>query len=662
MFSTKKQSDVFLNKLFANADKKEIKFKFSPNKLITFKEGDIVFKKGDKTNYVYLIMEGDVKLKIPNPPFAPKIQFKYKNDFFGEKEVLEKSERKTSCVAEKACQLYPITNNELQKLISSSTTVKDNLEMVTIASEGKTLKEITKESTRDKGTEEKIDYAKAIKTHPEKPITSTLKTEETKENEFTIENIFKTDEIEKKEDVFTDKIENVNPTIPEISITKEEKPKTIKKPETKEEITEENKLTEETTPVEKTAGVIQELPSKEKTEEIEPEEKKISDEKYLQIINASHSLLMTSNVDVLTQEIVIQAKELVNAERCVFFFVNYEDKMLETKIKDEENQTTELKIPLNNSITGICSLRNKIAIINDVSTDDRFNPIYDEVFNFKTKDLLIIPISDDANVIAALELINSGEESFTEIDVDILKIFSKSILLSLSNCTNIKNLLTVKNNEAFTNVAKYIYDDIKNPILTIKHYAKILIKDKIPEEIKQILQLIIKQTDFVDSINANLSSFNEESVNLSLKVFSFKETIDDILSMLAEYSESRNIVLFKKIDVEAKVKLDPKNFMVACYQVIKNACDAQPNKGSVYITSTLVDGVINIEFKDSGEGVPVDTQEQIFSKFLSFKADKHIGIGLNIADKIIKEHKGKLTVSNSSEGGAIFTISLPVVK
>ena len=662
MFSTKKQSDVFLNKLFANADKKEIKFKFSPNKLITFKEGDIVFKKGDKTNYVYLIMEGDVKLKIPNPPFAPKIQFKYKNDFFGEKEVLEKSERKTSCVAEKACQLYPITNNELQKLISSSTTVKDNLEMVTIASEGKTLKEITKESTRDKGTEEKIDYAKAIKTHPEKPITSTLKTEETKENEFTIENIFKTDEIEKKEDVFTDKIENVNPTIPEIGITKEEKPKTIKKPETKEEITEENKLTEETTPVEKTAGVIQELPSKEKTEEIEPEEKKISDEKYLQIINASHSLLMTSNVDVLTQEIVLQAKELVNAERCVIFFVNYEDKMLETKIKDEENQTTELKIPLNNSITGICSLRNKIAIINDVSTDDRFNPIYDEMFNFKTKDLLIIPISDGANVIAALELINSGEESFTEIDVDILKIFSKSILLSLSNCTNIKNLLTVKNNEAFTNVAKYIYDDIKNPILTIKHYAKILIKDKIPEEIKQILQLIIKQTDFVDSINANLSSFNEESVNLSLKVFSFKETIDDILSMLAEYSESRNIVLFKKIDVEAKVKLDPKNFMVACYQVIKNACDAQPNKGSVYITSTLVDGVINIEFKDSGEGVPVDTQEQIFSKFLSFKADKHIGIGLNIADKIIKEHKGKLTVSNSSEGGAIFTISLPVVK
>ena len=629
MFSTKKQTDIYSNKLFANIDKKKVKFKFSSDKIITYKEGGIVFKKGDKNNYIYLIMEGEVKLKIPNPPFAPKIQFKYKNDFFGEKEVLGKTKRITSCVAEKACQLYPITYNELQDLISTSTIIKDNLEIVTITSEGKTLKEITQENSKNKETQEKIF---------------------TKENDS-----------------------SKNKDLPEINITQENIPANeiineLQKKENKieppiENLIEENKKIKNEIKDDKTKDIKSDLQAKELPKEMESEEKKINDEKYLQIIDACHSLLMTSDVDALTQETVEQAKELVKSERCVFFFVNNEDKMLVAKIKKKDDQTTELKIPMAKSILGFCALKNETAIIDDVSQDNRFNTIYDEVFNYKTKNLLIIPISDkDENVIAALELINSKGDKFSEIDVEVLKIFSTSIVLALQNCTNIKNLLTISNEESLTSISKYIYNDIKNPLLTIKHYTNILIKDKIPNEIKQVLQLIIKQTDFIDSLNENLSSFKDEKINIKLKVFPFKETINDILGLLAEYSESRNIVLFKKIDVEAKVKLDPTNFMVACYKIIKNACDAQPNKGSVYITSTLVNGNVNIEFKDSGEGIPIDTQEQIFSKFSYFKDEKHIGVGLNIADKIIKEHGGKLTVLNSSEGGAIFTISLPVVK
>lgn len=662
MFSTKKQADIYSNKLFANVDKKKVKFKFSLDKLLTYKEGDIVFKKGDKTNYIYLIMEGEVKIKIPDPPFAPKIQFKYKNDFFGEKELLEKSERKSSCVAEKNCQLYPITYHELQKLILESTVLKDNLEMVTISTVGKTLKEITKESISDKKTEEKIDYQKAIKIHPEVPITSSL-TDNIKEGDITLENIFNTDEKETKKDIFIDETDNTKQnTLPDINITEELRTKNDIVEPLSEKTIEEHKTTEKEKPAINTSETNEELPSQGIIEEIVPEGEKISDEKYIQIIDAGLSLLKITNVDELTHEIVKQATELINADRSIIFIINEDDKMLEAKINSGDNETTDLKIPLNDSIIGLCALRNKIVIIDDVSKDDRFNPIYDEVFNYKTKNLLVVPIADkDENVVAVLELINSNDETFTEIDVNVLQIFIKSILFALSNCTKIKNLITETNEGALTNVSKYIYRDIKNPLLTIKHYANILIKDKLPEEIKQVLQLIIKQTDFVDSLNDNLSTFSEYKVNLSLEEVSFKEALNDILGLLAEYAESKNIVLYKKIDVETKVNLDSKQFTIACYQIIKNACDAQTIKGSVYITATLVDETVNIEFKDSGEGVPVDSQEEIFKKFTSHKTEEHLGIGLNIADKIVKAHDGNLIVSNSSDGGAIFTISLPVV-
>ena len=663
MFSTKKQSDIYLNKLFSNIDEKKVKFNFTSNSIITINEGEIVFKKDEKSNFIYLILEGEIKLKVPNPPFSPKIVHKYKNEFFGEKELLEKKPRVSSCVAEMDCQLYKISARELHKLLKENSSVRDNLEMVTISTEGKTLKEITEEKG---STEEKIDYNKANKVHPEKPITNPIVGKiDTKE--ITFENIFKTDETT-TEDIFAKKTD----TQPEIKkaeteekeISKEiiEEKKETKKKQT-EEIKKEDNLPDEITDKKITQSVTEEDQPIEPTNELEPEETEtISEVKYLQIIDSSLSLFNNTNIDDLTEEITYQSRKLVNADRSVLFFLNEDEKLLKAKIKGEDNGFIDLKIPSNKSIVGICALRNKTVIIDDVSSDDRFNPIYDEVFEYKTKDLLIMPITDkDENVFSVLELINSKEENFTEIDIEILKIFSKSIILSLNNCENINKIISETNDNSLSKVSNYIYNDIKNPLLTIKNYAKILSKDKLPEDIKQVLQLIIKQTNFVDALSDNLSTFNENKIKLKLREYSFKEIMNDILSLLAEYSDSREVELFKKIENDAKVKIDPKQFMVACYQIIKNSCDAQLEKGAVFITSNIREGKIKVEFKDSGEGISKELEDKILKKFTSFKNGSNYGVGLNIAEKIIKAHNGELSISNSEEGGAVLTISLPII-
>lgn len=663
MFSTKKQTDIYVNKLFSNIDEKKVKFNFSLDNIITFNEGEVIFKKNEKSSFIYLILEGEVKLKIPNPPFSPKVLHKYKNEFFGEKELLEKKPRVSSCVAETDCQVYRMSVKELQYLISENKTVRDNLEMVTIASEGKTLQEITQESLTN---EEEIDPDKAIKVHPDKPITKPL-VENIKTEEITLENIFKTDEIETKEKK-TDTFSNINILNDELK-TEEQKTKEEIKEATIEKVNLDNLIeketsTEEKIPNEKLKQDTVDIITEETTEEIKPEEKieKISEEKYQQIIESGYKLFNFKNIDDLTEKITKQALELVGADRSILFFINEDEKLIKAKVKENGNDYVELKIPMSNSIVGLCALRNKIAIIDDVSSDDRFNPIYDEVFNYESKNLLVFPIADkDEKVIVLLELINSKEENFTENDIEIIKLFSKCIVLSLKNCENVNRIISTTEDESLSRVSKYIYNDIKNPLQTIKNYAKILSQDKLPKEINEVLQLIIKQTNFVDALSDNLSTLNEEKIDLKLKTYPFKDAMNDILGMLAEYTESRNIELYKKIESEVKVKIDLKQFMVACYQIIKNSCDAQSGKGSVYVTSFIDEGNIKIEFKDSGEGVSDELSEKILNKYTSFKNDDSFGVGLNIAEKIIKAHKGELSFSNSEEGGAVFTISLPSV-
>jgi signal transduction histidine kinase len=66
-----------------------------------------------------------------------------------------------------------------------------------------------------------------------------------------------------------------------------------------------------------------------------------------------------------------------------------------------------------------------------------------------------------------------------------------------------------------------------------------------------------------------------------------------------------------------------------------------------------------IEISDTGSGINEADRERIFIPFFTTKSKGH-GIGLALAHRVITEHGGTLTASNVTEGGAVFTIRLPL--
>lgn len=59
-------------------------------------------------------------------------------------------------------------------------------------------------------------------------------------------------------------------------------------------------------------------------------------------------------------------------------------------------------------------------------------------------------------------------------------------------------------------------------------------------------------------------------------------------------------------------------------------------------------------------GIETEDVERIFDPFYSRKKKMGMGIGLSICHEIIEEHNGFITAENSPEGGAVFTIRLPL--
>jgi len=79
------------------------------------------------------------------------------------------------------------------------------------------------------------------------------------------------------------------------------------------------------------------------------------------------------------------------------------------------------------------------------------------------------------------------------------------------------------------------------------------------------------------------------------------------------------------------------------------------------ITIEEVNNKIRVIIKDNADGISESIKDKIFEPFVSTKESSGIGIGLNVAKKIIEEHDSTITATNYKDG-AYFTVELPLSK
>ena len=99
------------------------------------------------------------------------------------------------------------------------------------------------------------------------------------------------------------------------------------------------------------------------------------------------------------------------------------------------------------------------------------------------------------------------------------------------------------------------------------------------------------------------------------------------------------------------------------YQVLlnlmQNALHAIGGRGELRIDCRRDGDWVVVDCADSGPGIAPDMLPRLFAPFSTTKADG-AGLGLAIARRIVEEHGGSITAANRPEGGACFTVRVPV--
>lgn len=100
--------------------------------------------------------------------------------------------------------------------------------------------------------------------------------------------------------------------------------------------------------------------------------------------------------------------------------------------------------------------------------------------------------------------------------------------------------------------------------------------------------------------------------------------------------------------------------------LVSNALDAMAGQSApprIEITLTCHEGMAHLALRDHGTGLDVAARDQIFDPFFTTKdVGQGLGLGLSISYNIIRDFGGKIVADNHPQGGAIFTLILPLAE
>ena len=95
--------------------------------------------------------------------------------------------------------------------------------------------------------------------------------------------------------------------------------------------------------------------------------------------------------------------------------------------------------------------------------------------------------------------------------------------------------------------------------------------------------------------------------------------------------------------------------------LMMNAIDALAAGGNLWLTLDAGDGHVRVRVRDDGPGIAPDVLPRVFEPFVTTKqAGQGTGLGLAISQTIVARHRGTIEAANAPDGGALFTVRLPV--
>jgi len=385
-------------------------------------------------------------------------------------------------------------------------------------------------------------------------------------------------------------------------------------------------------------------------------------EQLERINEAAHLVNSNINLDDLLKNIIDVSVDLAGADRGTLYLVEKDKNQLWSKITIG-NTPKEIRLKMGEGLAGWVAKSGDTVNIKDAYSDERFDMSYDNLSGYQTTSVLCYPVKNkDGEVISVIQLLNSKNGEFSNLDEDILDSLSTHVALALQNADLLEQLLKAERVSSLSKMANFLIEDIKKPILISKRYADHLKSKEMDQDVSQIVEMLLDELNNITDLIQATSNYSASPALVKSTYINLNETLDDLTGRLDSYVRSMSCKVEKEYAKDVLVNLNIKDFYQSFKHVIKNACEAMPHGGTIQLKTKIDDKNVMLIFNDKGSGIPESLWDKIFEPFMSYGKKNGPGLGLTVSKKIIEEHGGTIKVNSYIGIGTSVIVTLPIIK
>ena len=386
--------------------------------------------------------------------------------------------------------------------------------------------------------------------------------------------------------------------------------------------------------------------------------------------------------------IILDSQKIIND--------NFRSRITVIKGKNEFNFLSKLLNQILNSLAiqknklikakETINLRRKFTekIINEVSngiiyldTNEKvllYNKRSQEIFgkNFKEDFLkknsqisqFIRKFKEDDTFLNEIQLKYISQKKIKILNFKLSKVFEKKkfkgMILSINDITE---LVSAQKNAAWSNVARYMAHEIKNPLTPIKLSAQRIShsfqKNNLNESssLKSCTETIIRQVSNIEKLVSEFSNFARmpEGNFEPIKLNNLIETQINTQKIVNNDNNFKLISNKKQIEILCDYDQISRLFM----NILKNSVESSTKKKKQVLVSLNKKGkFVIIDVEDNGDGFEENNRENFFEPYMTKKING-TGLGLAICKKIVEDHNGQIELLDSKLlGGAMVRIKL----
>lgn len=207
-------------------------------------------------------------------------------------------------------------------------------------------------------------------------------------------------------------------------------------------------------------------------------------------------------------------------------------------------------------------------------------------------------------------------------------------------------------------MATCVAHEIRSPLCSISGFAQLLADRKRKKKTEEYARIIVREAERIETTVTDILGWAKE-MKIEKKPVDVNTIVIDVVASLTEKARASGIVIETRLDEGLPmIAASPEHVRGVIANLGINAIQAMKNDGVLRIETRSGADHLMVVVSDTGDGIPVDLQSQIWEPFFSTKK-AGTGLGLAIARRILDAHGGRIDLESKPGQGTKFSVALP---